>query len=527
MKFGFFDDAAKEYVITSPRTPYPWINYLGTESFFSLISNTAGGYHFYKDARMRRITRYRYNNVPVDVGGRYFYINDDGTVWNPGWSPVKTELDFYQCRHGMGYSIITGKKNELKAEVTFFVPQGYNGEIQKVVLKNEGTTPKSFTLFSFLEWCLWNAEDDSTNFQRNFNTGEVEVEGSTLFHKTEYKERRDHFAFYTVNTDKLFFGMRVYPVIDGNKAMEMLGDNEPSISNGYYVEFDSKLFDPMLYLDGREYLAFLLHEVGHIAYDIDSIYKVKNAIDVYFSKSGGNINLRSSAGFKELLAYGMKDAIMKAGSIFAKCGNDEIIADAFVVACGYGPDLETGMKKIVRGISYMAKDIDDRFIALTWVLRVGREFELFRLPAVKTLNKAIKFTGSKLEKRELQYAARIIATMEQPISEGAWDNLREKFSAKFLQYKRNGVRAIKDDVFELNLRLRTAEEVDELMSIIRSANSSIAILQDYLTEDIPDAEREDILAVLQDLYAIRQKASKDKQVNSRYSGYIQVTYPAI
>ncbi len=201
MKFGYFDDVQKEYVITSPRTPYPWINYLGTESFFSLISNTAGGYHFYKDARLRRITRYRYNNVPVDLGGRYFYINDDGTVWNPGWSPVKTELDFYQCRHGMGYTIITGKKNELKAEVTFLVPQGYNGEIQKVVLKNEGTSKKSFTLFSFLEWCLWNAEDDEHNFQRNFNTGEVEVEGSTLFHKTEYKERRDHFAFYTVNSD--------------------------------------------------------------------------------------------------------------------------------------------------------------------------------------------------------------------------------------------------------------------------------------------------------------------------------------
>ena len=101
----------------------------------------------------------------------------------------------------MGYTIITGKKNELKAEVTFFVPQNYHGEVQKVVLKNEGTSKKSFTLFSFLEWCLWNAEDDSTNFQRNFNTGEVEVESSTLFHKTEYKERRDHFAFYTVNAD--------------------------------------------------------------------------------------------------------------------------------------------------------------------------------------------------------------------------------------------------------------------------------------------------------------------------------------
>ncbi len=201
MKFGHFDDAKKEYVITSPKTPYPWINYLGTQDFFSLISNTAGGYHFYKDARLRRITRYRYNNVPVDMGGRYFYINEGGNLWSPGWSPVKKDLDFYECRHGMGYTVITGKSNDLKSEVTFFVPNNYQGEVQKVVLTNEGSANKTFTLFSFLEWCLWNAEDDSTNFQRNFNTGEVEVEGSTLFHKTEYKERRDHFAFYTVNAD--------------------------------------------------------------------------------------------------------------------------------------------------------------------------------------------------------------------------------------------------------------------------------------------------------------------------------------
>lgn len=200
MKFGFFDDANKEYVITDPKTPYPWINYLGTESFFSLISNTAGGYHFYKDARLRRLTRYRYNNVPVDLGGRYFYINDGETIWSPGWAPVKTELDSYSCRHGMGYTVIKGEKNGIEAEATFFVPQNFNGEVQKLVLKNTGEKSKSFKLFSFIEWCLWDAQDDSTNFQRNFNTGEVEIEGSTIFHRTEYKERRNHFAFYTVNT---------------------------------------------------------------------------------------------------------------------------------------------------------------------------------------------------------------------------------------------------------------------------------------------------------------------------------------
>jgi len=202
MQFGHFDDAKREYVITTPRTPYPWINYLGTQGFFSLISNTAGGYSFYKDARLRRITRYRYNNVPIDMGGRYFYINDNGTIWNPGWSPVKTELDSYECRHGMGYTVITGKKNDLKAEVTFFVPQDYDGEVQQVVLTNEGKTDKTFKFWSFAEWCLWDAQDDSNNFQRNFSTGRVEIKDSVIYHKTEYRDRRNHYAFYSVN-DKI------------------------------------------------------------------------------------------------------------------------------------------------------------------------------------------------------------------------------------------------------------------------------------------------------------------------------------
>ena len=245
MKFGHFDDVNKEYVIQNPKTPYPWINYLGTQAFFSLISNTAGGYHFYKDARLRRITRYRYNNVPVDMGGRYFYIKDNDTIWSPGWAPVKTELDSYECRHGMGYTVITGKKNGLSAEVTFFVPQDYNGEIQSVVLKNESNEAKTFKLFSFVEWCLWNAQDDSTNFQRNFNTGEVEIVDSTIFHKTEYKERRNHFAFYTVNdtidgydTDResflgLYNSFENPQVVAAGKASNSVADGWSPIASHY------------------------------------------------------------------------------------------------------------------------------------------------------------------------------------------------------------------------------------------------------------------------------------------------------
>jgi len=199
MKYGFFDDEKKEYVITNPKTPYPWINYLGNEDFFSIISNTAGGYSFFKDARLRRITRYRYNNVPLDNGGKYFYINDNGTIWSPGWKPVKTQLDSYECRHGLGYTSIKSERNKLEAELLYFVPVGYWGEVQRVRITNKDKYPKKVSLYSFVEWCLWNALDDMTNFQRNFSTGEVEIIGSTIYHKTEYRERRNHYAFYTVN----------------------------------------------------------------------------------------------------------------------------------------------------------------------------------------------------------------------------------------------------------------------------------------------------------------------------------------
>ncbi len=199
MKFGFFDDTAKEYVITEPQTPFPWINYLGNEDFFGLVSNTGGGYSFYKDAKFRRLTRYRYNNVPVDTGGRYYYINDNGTVWNPGWKPAKTALDSYECRHGLSYSKFAGAKNGVESELTCFVPLGVNAEVHKLTLENSSNDRKSLKLFSLAEWCLWNAQSDMENFQRNFSTGEVEIDGSVLYHKTEYKERRDHYAFFSVN----------------------------------------------------------------------------------------------------------------------------------------------------------------------------------------------------------------------------------------------------------------------------------------------------------------------------------------
>ena len=199
MQYGYFDDKNREYVIETPATPLPWINYLGSQEFFSLISNTAGGYCFYRDAKLQRLLRYRYNSVPADIGGRFFYIKEGDSLWSPTFHPVDAALDRYTCRHGMGYTVFDTAKDGLAAKITFFVPTGENCEVQQVVLRNESNAAKTFRFTAAVEWCLWNAVDDSTNFQRNLNIGELEVENSVIYHKTEYRERRDHYAYYGVN----------------------------------------------------------------------------------------------------------------------------------------------------------------------------------------------------------------------------------------------------------------------------------------------------------------------------------------
>jgi len=323
--FGHFDDRHREYVITDPRTPWPWINYLGNEDFFSLISNTAGGYTFCKDAKFRRITRYRYNNVPMDNGGRYFYINDGGTVWSPGWKPCKTPLDFYECRHGMSYTRITGAKDGIEASVLFFVPLHSWAEVQKVTLRNTSAAPKSFRLFSFAEWCLWNAATDMENFQRNFSTGEVEVDGSVIYHKTEYKERRNHYAFYSVNapvdgfdTDRETF-IGLYNDF-GDPQKVMAGTSGNSIAHGWSpiashcieVELapgESKDYIFLLgYVENPQEEKFVTDDSGNLVFDMPGLKHSGSSPVINKTKareliSALDATAKVDAAFAELKAY--------------------------------------------------------------------------------------------------------------------------------------------------------------------------------------------------------------------------------
>lgn len=370
--------------------------------------------------------------------------------------------------------------------------------------------------FSIIEKLMFNMEENHSSSDLT----KLKNELNKFFIKARCKE-----ILYTVNTDKLFFGMRVYPVFDGNKAIEMLGDNKTSPFEEYYVELDSKLFDPMLTLNKKEKTAILLHEIGHIVYDTSTIDEVRSQIDMYFAKNGDYIDINSSKGYKELIGYALKDAVVKVGSLFTKFGNAELVADSFVVSCGYGPDLESAMRKIVSSSTYMAKNVDDRFITLSWVLRLRSEFSIRRIPAVKILNKAKQLTASKLEQREIAYATNILNRTDLGINEGFIEDIRARFSKKFNDFKVKGIRSIKNDIYEFNLRLRTAESAEDLMYIIRHVNTDISILQDYITEDISEEERQSVNDALAELYDIRQRAAKEQTVRDRYDSAIQVIYP--
>ena len=342
-RFGHFDDQHREYVITDPQTPWPWINYLGNEDFFSLISNTAGGYSFYKDAKFRRITRYRYNNVPMDNGGRYFYIVDGAIAWSPGWKPCKTPLDFYECRHGMGYTRITGRKDGVEASVLFFVPLKKWAEVQKLTLTNQSSEVKRLKLFSFEEWCLWNAATDMENFQRNFSTGEVEIEaampgafpppaavpgafppGATIYHKTEYRERRNHYAFYHVNAEVQGYDTdreQFVGLYNGFEAPQAVVEGRPRNSHAHgWSPIASHYIEVTLQPGEQKDFVFLL---GYIENEQDEKFvapQVINKQKAHALISSLDTTAKVDAAFQELCQYW--DALLNIYNV--RTGNDKL-----------------------------------------------------------------------------------------------------------------------------------------------------------------------------------------------------------
>ncbi len=340
MKYGYFDDQNREYVITTPKTPLPWINYLGCKDFFTLLSNTSGGYSFYKDAKLLRITRYRYNSVPYDNNGKYFYIKDGDTIWNPAWQPTKTPLDRYECRHGLGYSRFSSGKNGVAADVLVFVPMDDTCEVEQVKLTNTTDKPKEIKLFSYVEWCLWNAMDDMTNFQRNLSTGELEIIGSTIYHKTEYRERRNHYALYSVNAPiygfdtsrEDFFG--TYNGPDAPEAV-VTGQAKNSVASGWYPVASHQLNVTLAPGETKSFVFVL----GYCENPVDQKWEGQTSADDYAAIKRGIIN---KAPAEKLLARYQTDADVEKAFATLKAYWKELLSNFSV---------ETGSEEVNRMVN--------------------------------------------------------------------------------------------------------------------------------------------------------------------------------
>ncbi|MCL2489951.1 MAG: hypothetical protein FWF36_04390 [Propionibacteriaceae bacterium] len=239
MQYGHFDDEAREYVIDTPDTPEPWINYLGSDGFYSLISHTQGGYCFFEDARLRRLTRFRYNDIPTGENGRYLFVRDGMDVWSPSFAPCRVPLDSFECRHGLGHTTVTGARGGVSVTTTTLVPQGTTAEISRAVVTNTSRQTKTISLFSYVEFCLWDALDDQTNYQRNLSLAEVEVDGSAIYHKTEYRERRNHYAVFWTNSPIVGFDTDRDAFIGkgrilGQAVVPQQGQSTRSVASGWY-----------------------------------------------------------------------------------------------------------------------------------------------------------------------------------------------------------------------------------------------------------------------------------------------------
>ena len=194
MQYGDFSSDSREYVITRPDTPTPWINYISNpRGYCGIVSQTGGGVSFHKDPRERRITKYRYNNVPVDRPGRYFYIKDmeTGEFWSPTWQPVMKEMDSYECRHGQGYTVIASEYGKTRHETLYFVPQDDDCEVWRLKLENTGKKTRTLSVYSYSEFTLW-SEPESRNIQWSLHLTRCSYSNGLILYNFIEPLRRTH-----------------------------------------------------------------------------------------------------------------------------------------------------------------------------------------------------------------------------------------------------------------------------------------------------------------------------------------------
>jgi hypothetical protein len=335
-----------------------------------------------------------------------------------------------------------------------------------------------------------------------------------------FKDSTCRDVLYNNNTDGLFFGMCVMPVMSGEEAINVLtGDRTPRIEY-YYLELDSKLFNPILGLTSEQLTAILLHEIGHMVNDTKPLDSVKNSLDIYLDKNKTNLSISDSIHYRELLAFAIKETARKFASIFEK-EDEEIIADEFSVRCGYGPALEEAYRRIVKSSGKINRNVNSKLLVLDWTLRLYRDIKFQRIGALKTLNKIKSSNPSKLSKREIEVVIRSLNKIDDDALLEASHVMKksEKSSSLFKQIKQSGMRSLEDDVYEYNMRIRNVEEEDDALLILRQINSRMAIIDDYInTEKLDEYERDRYINLYDKYTLLREELSKKSTYTKKYYG---------
>ena len=287
-------------------------------------------------------------------------------------------------------------------------------------------------------------------------------------------------VIYTDNTDKMFFGMTIMPYIDGNKIYSFLDGDEKLRVNQYYLELDSKLFSPMLQLNSREITAILLHEIGHIVNDSSSIQCLRKNIANY-TISNGPLRTTENINYKEILSFGIKDSLRKTDSIFDK-KDDEVIADEFVIAYGFGDYLQSALEKIVKYTSTIHRDImTDKYMVLSWSLALYNDILKRRIPALYLIRKMIDICPSYYERRELKNLDVRLRRIDDDAVLGNY-NLQEGVRlTKGLQL--SSVKQYEAELYELSIQVRSVQREDDALILVRRINSHIGVLSEIIEEE--------------------------------------------
>lgn len=362
--------------------------------------------------------------------------------------------------------------------------------------------------FSDFERIMFNfKEDQSANRLR-----EIKNELNKFFKDSTCKE-----VIFTKNVDRMFFGMCVMPFMSGEDVVDIITGESKKRIESYFVEIDSKILE--LNLTARELVATLLHEVGHLVNDSTPIEEVRKALNVYLAKTNDHLVITDSIHYRDLLAYAFKDSLRKVTSLFYR-EDDEIIADQFVVACGFGNELESAYRKLTAKMTSLNKGVSNKLLVMQWILRIYKEVKLRRIGALHSINRAKNLSGSALEKRELTTISRAINQIDDDaLIQEATNILVRKGSEMYRKFKYKGMRSLEDDLYEYSLRVKNVDEQDEALLLLRQLNLKISMIDDYIiTEHLTETERERWETLMRKYQMVRDELSKKSTYSEKYYG---------